>query len=464
MAENPRHDSSGKAMALAAPNPGIPAPARRISSRQLRHLAQAAVLEETGTKPLVRAGIAVLCLATIAFAGWAAVTKVDELATAEGQVLPIGDIKTVQHLEGGVVSKILVAEGDTVKAGQALVELDAASPLSDLDQTRARAKALELKAERLRAFAEERAPNFAEAEGFDSLVAENASILRAQEQARESAKNVLGAQLAQKKSDAAAMQAQADSLDRQIANLSEIVSRREDLAKEGLVGRISLLDNKRELERVKGEREKAQSQAQSARQAAKEVEDRKIDQMAAMRKQAMDELGTTIAELAQVKESLGRVDDRVGRLAVSAPVAGRVQALSAKNPGAVIQPGGVVCQIVPVSTVMKVEARVLPRDVGHLKAGQSVRVKVTTYDFARYGAMPGHLESLSASSFLDEKQQPYFKAVIALERDWVGAEDENLRVGPGMTVQADVVTGSKTVAEYLLKPIHTQIKRAFHER
>jgi HlyD family secretion protein/adhesin transport system membrane fusion protein len=178
----------------------------------------------------------------------------------------------------------------------------------------------------------------------------------------------------------------------------------------------------------------------------------------------MDDLSTTVTELAQVQESIGRLEDRVNRLVVIAPTRGIVKGLAVHNTGAVVQPGGLVCEIVPVDRELKVEAKVTPRDIGFLKPGQRVKVKVATYDFARYGAVMGTLQQTSASSFINDKGDPYFKAIVSLDRDYVGDTPGMFRVGPGMTVTAEVITGDKTLLQYMLKPIFTQLRQSFHER
>jgi len=119
---------------------------------------------------------------------------------------------------------------------------------------------------------------------------------------------------------------------------------------------------------------------------------------------------------------------------------------------------------VPVDREMKVDAKILPRDVGHIKAGQRVRVKVTTYDFARYGAIYGELTRVSATSFLNDKGEPYFKGEVRLSKNHVGDEPGVHLVMPGMTVTAEIITGDKTLLQYMLKPIFTQVQQSFHER
>jgi HlyD family secretion protein/adhesin transport system membrane fusion protein len=447
------------AAAAAAPPPV------KMSSRQTRHLAQAVVLEESGTSPLVRFTLFVTSMATLAFVVWAALTDVPEVAMADGQVVPNGLVQSVQHLEGGIVQEILAHEGDIVEEGHPIIRLSPAQALADLDQTRAREATLLIKAERLRAFAEERQPDFSTMpHGYERLIADNMAIFTSQSQSRDTGRSVLLSQIDQKRSDVRLLEGQEKALERQIQPLTEELSMREELVAKGLVSRVVFLDNKRELSRLQGELARIIGQAVTGREALAEAQNRLIDNRSTLQKQTMDELGITINELAQVQESIGRLEDRVKRLDVLAPVHGTVKGLTVKNAGAVIQPAGAICEVVPLNADMKVDAKVNTRDVGHLKIGQRVKVKVTTYDFARYGSVMGTLSGLSATTFQDEKGQPYFKAVIDLDNNYVGNVPGRYGVHPGMTVQGEIITGDKTLLQYMLKPIYTQMQQSFHER
>ncbi len=435
------------------------------SSRQARHLAQAIQLEESGTAPLVRFTMFMASLACMVFVVWAGFTRVDEVALAEGQVVTTGSTVMVQHLEGGIVEQMVAKEGELVEEGQPLVKMSAAAALSDLDQTRAREAALLIKAERLRAFAEGRTLDYsAIGSGYDRLVADNTAIYQTQVQSSASARAVVQSQLDQKRSDLELMQQQRQTLQEQVEALTEEMKLREDLVAQHLVTRVQYLDTKREQSRMRGELARVEGQIISARDAVGEAQNRLIDQQSTVHKQTMDDLSTVIAELAQVQESIGRLEDRVNRLVIISPAHGYVKGLAVHNTGAVIQPGGLVCEIVPVDRELKVEAKVTTRDVGHLKAGQRVKIKVATYDFARYGAVMGTLQQVSASSFMDEKGNPYFKAAVTLDQDYVGTAPGRYTVSPGMTVSAEIITGDKTLLQYMLKPIFTQLQQSFHER
>jgi HlyD family secretion protein/adhesin transport system membrane fusion protein len=437
----------------------------KMSNRQSRHLAQALVLEESGTSGLVRFTMLLASATTAAFVVWAGFTDVPEIASAEGQVIPSGQVQAVQHLEGGIVREIIARDGDLVEMGAPIIRLDPAQAISDLEQTRAREATLLIKAERLRALGEERQPDFSHMpSGYDRLITDNLAIFNSQAQARDTSRSVILSQMEQKRADLKLLESQEKSLREQLGPLQEEMNMRQELVSKGLVSRVVFLDTKRELSRVQGELARLIGQEVTAREALAEVENRLIDNKSSLQKQTMDDLGTTINELAQVQESIGRLEDRVKRLEIVAPVRGLVKGLTVKNQGAVIQAGGNVCEVVPVEEHMKVDAKINTKDVGHLKVGQPVRVKVTTYDFARYGSVEGTLTKISASSFADEKGNPFFKGVIDLKHNYVGAAAGRYVIHPGMSVTAEIITGDKTLLQYMLKPIFTQIQQSFHER
>ncbi|MGE5475684.1 MAG: hypothetical protein ACM3Q1_03450, partial [Bacteroidales bacterium] len=186
---------------VPAPHEQAPRPVVKQSSRVSRHLAQAVQLEESGTAPLIRFTMVLASLACMAFVSWAAFTTIDEVAVAEGEVTPVGAVKTVQHLEGGQVEEILVKEGELVDADQPVIKLSPAAAMADLEQTRAREMTLLLKSERLRAFADGRQPDFTFGKGYERLIADNMAIWQGQVQARDTARSVILTQIDQKRSD-----------------------------------------------------------------------------------------------------------------------------------------------------------------------------------------------------------------------------------------------------------------------
>ena len=170
------------------------------------------------------------------------------------------------------------------------------------------------------------------------------------------------------------------------------------------------------------------------------------------------------SELAQVEQALANLTDRVERLDVRSPVRGIVTSLRTLTISSVIQPGEVLMEIVPIGDELVVEAKVSPNDIGHVEPGQSADVRVSSYDFSRFGAVSGTVRQISATTFVDEQLMPYYRAVIALDQDFVGDVDGVNPIIPGMTVQADIKTGSKSILDYLLRPVYRGLNSSFRER
>lgn len=223
------------------------------------------------------------------------------------------------------------------------------------------------------------------------------------------------------RSDLEGLTARAKKLKSEVDYLRDIANIRGDLAKEKLVTRTQALDAQRSLAAVEGEYDR------------------------------------TLYEIEKLQE-------RLGRMAIFSPVNGIVQGLKYRTVGGVITPGATVLNVVPTDDVIQAEIRVSTQDIGHVREGQLVRVKVSTYDFMRYGIVEGRVEVVSAFSALDEKQQPYFKAVVSLSRRSLGKTDQELPILPGMTVQGDIVTDNQTVLRYLLRPLYVAFSQGMRER
>lgn len=452
---------------VKADSGGGPQPIRR-GDRQVRHLAQSVLLEEGGSSGLIRIATLTISAVVTAFLIWAAFTEVDEVAVASGEVVPTGQVQTIQHLEGGIISEILVKEGDLVEGGQVLFRLDPSASLAELEQMRARRVGLALKAERLRAYGQGVAPDFArqvpDAQMYPSLIADQQAIYDSQLVALENRRQVIIKQVEQRKSDLKLFSKREATLRRNITLLKEELVLREDLLAKGLTSKIVVLDLKRELNQSRGDISRLLGEKQTAVESMQESEKRLIELGSDLKENALTEMGGVTSELAQVRETITKLRDRVRRLQIKASVRGIVKGLKAHTLGGVIPPGGVVAELVPLEKELIVEARISTRDIGHVQVGLPVRVKVVTYDFARYGGITGELRDISASTFLDEQGEPYYKGIVALDRSYVGYDPERNRVLPGMTVQADINTGKKTLLQYLLKPVYVAMSQGFRER
>jgi HlyD family secretion protein/adhesin transport system membrane fusion protein len=438
-------------------------PTLKADPARIRHLTLAIQLEEGRAPRLMQLSVWLMIAIVIVALTWAAVTRVAQVARAPGEIMPNGHLQPVQHLEGGIVAEVLVHEGDLVDAGQVLVRLDHTGVAAELDQLRTRERSLRLQAERLRAFAEGRVAELAD-DQEQGLSIDQAAILRSQERARTSQRNVLERQIAGRRADLEALIGQQKTLQRQSAITAEALDMRKTLSEKGLNSRLTFLDVQREMNRVQGELSTVTTNIGRAREAVAEAEQRLIELDSRLSADAMRELGAVTSDLRQIEELRVKLEDRVARTAITSPVRGVIKDLRAYAAGAVIPPGGGIAEIVPVGRELIVEARVNPSDIGQLRSGQPVAVKVSTYDFAQFGSVPGRLVHVSPSTFHGPQTAPFYKALVRLEQNYVGDDPEHNLLRPGMTVLADIKTDERTVLRFLLNPVYRAIDTAFQER
>ncbi|MBL3529467.1 MAG: HlyD family type I secretion periplasmic adaptor subunit [gamma proteobacterium endosymbiont of Lamellibrachia anaximandri] len=436
-----------------------------IPRARARFLAQAIQLEEHPPSAIIRASIYFMILILIAAIIWAWSTKISEVTIAIGEVVPAGLIHDVQHLEGGIVKQIKVRNGDQIKSGDLLLQFSPPALQSEHEQTLIRKTALELEAERLQALIEHRPPQFTHQDDrYLNLASKQQAIYLAQLDSQENELKVVEAQIRQRHTELTRQQHQAESIEKELSLLEEQVKIRSQLTKDQIVARTELLSTQSRLAEAESERRTIYDSVIVARSAWQEAKQRRLELLSRFNKESELKAGEVAAELAEVNQALIRLQDRVTRLDVHAPVDGIVQGLSITRINAVVEPGQVIMQIVPIDDELIVEARISPQEIGHIHPGQQAEVKIDSYDSARFGSVQGKIKQISASTYLDENREPYYRAEIELEKSWVGEQLAQMRIIPGMTVQANVMTGSKTILDYMLKPISRGFDSAFRER
>jgi HlyD family secretion protein/adhesin transport system membrane fusion protein len=434
-------------------------------SRRRRDIANASFLKETGVPGLIRASVYIAVVAVTTFVVWAYFASIQEIVLTVGHVAPRNEVRTIQHLEGGIISKILVQTGQRVDAGDPIVRLDASNAEAELGQYNARLASLKLEEERNRAFAENRTPAFDRVvDGYDDLKKDQTRILASEEAARLSQAGVLQKQVQERRAARQTLINERANLVEQLKILDEEFSIQENLFKKGLRPRLDFLSAKQNLSAARGALQKIKDEIATMTQAVGQLEESLRDLDNRLRQDALRTLGTIIASRAEVEKVILSLQDRVDRLIVKSPVSGIVQSLPLQANAGVLPPGGIIAEIVPLDGGLIVESRIMTRDIGFLEIGQPVTIKVDSFDYARYGSIQGHLFELSPTTFLDEGSHPYYRAKIALDKIHVGDESAENSVLPGMTVQADIVTGERTFLQYLLKPLYTVVNEAFWER
>ncbi|WP_291297386.1 HlyD family type I secretion periplasmic adaptor subunit [Elioraea sp.] len=401
----------------------------------------------------------------VAFGLWAAVTSLPEVAIAPGQVMTDEPVAIVQHLEGGLVEVVLVSDGEAVREGQTLMRFASAPAQAELDRLRARDAGLRFREANLRALRDGTALDIGgEDQGFAALAADQRAAHEEALRTRNDRLAVLSHVAHQRRAEQRALAAQEEGIRRQLALHGSELALRETLLAQGLTTRIAVLETRRAYLAATAEGERLAAMAVAAARGADEAEARLVEAETTARDEAARELGRVVVERLETQEAVREAWERVSRLAVLAPVDGIVKGLQVRRTGTVVPPGGPLVEIVPVTAPLVVEARITPREIGFVSPGQAVRVKVHAFDYARYGSVEGTLIQVAASTTLDQQQQPYYAARIALTADHVGRDPGLNRLLPGMTVQADVVTGGKTLLAYLMKPVHAAMSDSFRER
>lgn len=434
-------------------------------SRKRRLLAEAVWVEEELVPVFVRPLLMLVAAVVLLFLLWAALTHITEVARAPGEVSPSGQVKVVQHLDGGAVAEILVEEKSLVEKGQVLLKLDGAQAMADLHQGQARMATLRLRAERLAAFVDHRAPHFEGlATAYPDLVEHQMQVYKTQVSARASALAILDHQVNQRSDRLAQLQKAKTVAQEHLGLTGELASMREDLASRKLVNRSVLLDTRRAKVSAEGEVARINSDAKVAEQELEESRSRRADTDNVLKRDALAELASVSAEMAEVSEQMGRMQARADRLVVRAPARGYVQDLKVQTVGQVVQPGGLMLQIVPDNVPLEAIVRIAPKDIGHVKAGQPVNLRVASFDYSRFGMAEGKLQRVTATSLVGEDGRPYFRGWVALPNPYVGHEAGRYPLQPGMSVEAEILTGEKSVLAYLGKPLADLFSRSFKER
>ncbi len=433
--------------------------------REARLISQAMALEEHTPPGFISYGVfLVVGLILFAILG-AAVFPVITSATAMGVVRPIGSVKPVQHVEGGAVLAVYVRDGDIVEKGQRLMRLDSTEAQKRYSQVDAEYWSYVAEAERLRAQADRRAPDF-------TILPEKHSDLgvaqqRIFHQATQTHANLLAGlkeRHAQALSNLRLLQARIEGARGQRQVQAEQHTIYKQLLEKGYTAKVKYLDVRRELLEVESRIVETEAERAMALSAFEEAATAIASFEAERRQQAIDRLGEIAGLVAQVRETRARLAASLQRLEIVAPDAGYVNKLKHLAAGGAVLPGDIVAEIVPVADQMIVEAQVEPRDVGFLNLGQTAKLIIEGFDVARFKPLEGRLTHVSASSFQQDDGASYFLAKIVLEAPALEGASIPHSIRPGMTVAVSITIGERSLLEYLMRPLYDSFGRIFSER
>jgi|SaaInlStandDraft_1057018.scaffolds.fasta_scaffold16294_2 membrane fusion protein, adhesin transport system len=486
---------------------------KRKVSNDLQRLDRSVLLQEAGAPTFTRYMVGASVLLVLFFIVWACFIEVDEVAKAKGEMVSSLPVHPVQHLYGGTVQRVLVREGQEVKRDEVLVRLHEEELTSQLSETKVQWELARAKRIRIEHFLEGKNDLSGEplVKKFDAY---QEAHLRQNLKTLKSTRNVVFQQIVQLKRELEEDREKLSStegllriskqelerhmefgmvsvtlLNKEKLSLEEELEIREDLVDQGLNSEIKFLGLKRQHLQLKKDIHEKETASEDRlallqKQVQQFVSQVKTLPFTIQRKEAnilelkgdLEQKESELLESSMSErdkafevekvswERLRRLEDRISRSELRAPIAGSVHSLRSLGPNAVLTPGEVFCSIVPRGARLLAEIRIDNRDVGHLELGQPARIKMTSFDFSRYGSLPGKLTLISANKSMDEQSQPYFLAHAEVLSYRPAPDKMEMPLRVGMSLDADIITGKKTVMEYLLKPIYASTLGALQER
>lgn len=398
------------------------------------------------------------------FIVWAAVAQLDEVTRGEGKVIPSRQVQILQSIDGGLVSEILVREGEIVQPDQLLIKIDETRFVSSVKENQAQYLGLLAKAARLRAITEGKPfvppPEVVKAD--PSIVQQERQLYEDRNDELKAIISIAQQQLAQRRQELIEAQAKKAQASQGYDLTSRELAVTKPLINSGAVSEVELLRLERDVSRYRGERDMTSAQISRIQAAINEAQ-RKIEEVElGFRNDAGKELSETMAKLNSLAEGSVALSDRVKQSSIRSPVKGTVKRLLVNTVGGVVQPGKDMIEIVPLEDALLLEARVQPRDIAFLRPGQPVMVKFTAYDFSIYGGLDGTLEHIGADTVMDEKGNAFYTVRVRTNKPGFG--DANLPIIPGMVAEVDILTGKKSVLAYLTKPVLRAKSVALTER
>lgn len=409
--------------------------------------------------------IGMIALTLLLLTVWMAWAELDTVVRAQGKVIPSSQVQKIQSLEGGVVSEMLVREGDDVNINQPLMKISDIPFLSSYEENSI--KYLELRARIIRLTAEANDHAF----GQDPVVsAKMPKLLISEERLYQSNRaeleqnlSILNEQVKQADSQLLETESRDKQLSRNLSLLRQELAIKKPLVKRKVLSEVEYLQLQGKEAEVEGELEGIRLSIPRIRSVINEAERKTEYTRLEFRNRARKELNEAMAEASRFSETQTALADRVARTTLRSPVNGTVKRIFSNTVGGVVQSGSDIIEIVPREDSLLIEAKIKPADIGNVEVGQSTRIKFSAYDFAIYGSMKGEVRFISADTITDEEGNSYYVARVEPEQRYLGLELHQHHIKVGMTAEVDIITGKKTILRNLLKPINRAMDSALRE-
>jgi adhesin transport system membrane fusion protein len=406
----------------------------------------------------------------ISFLIWADQAVLDQVTLGEGRVVPSGQTQVIQNLEGGILAEVLTSEGQIVDKGQVLMRIDntvAESRLRELKQRYFSGLATVTRLEsEIAGITDPEAIKFPDEllQGAPDVARSELALFVIRQQQLQSQLAILQDQLSQRQQELAELRGKADNLRGSFGLAQKELDITQPLAAQGVVSKVDLLRLERQVNDLRSDINAADLARPRAEAAVEEARKRLNERVVTFKTDASQDLTKAKLELAATAEEMGANQDRVTRTEVRSPVHGTIKEIKIRTIGGVIQPGQNLIEVVPIEDTLLVEAQIRPSDIAFIRPKQAAVVKVTAYDFSIYGGLDAVVEEISADTIQNEKGEHFFRIRLRTDKNFLGTTEKPLPIIPGMTASVDILTGHKTVLEYLLAPVMRARDTALRER
>lgn len=399
------------------------------------------------------------------FIVWAALAKVDEIARGNGQVVSSAHNKMIQHLEGGIVEEIMVKEGQSVKANQPLLKIKnekstASFQSNELGNFSLQAKLMRLKAE-------------AGGGGFSSAgasaqmqpyIQNELSLLHSNRSNLQAKISGLQEKLSQNRQELSEAKSRKDHLKQSLNMINEEVRMTGPMVEKGVRSKVDYLKLQREANEAEAAYQSTLLSIPRLESVIQETSRSIEEARSSFRSEAQTQYNEVLSQYNTMQADKTALTDQVDRTTVRAPMDGIIQSLFIHTVGGVVKPGDDLIEIVPKGEKLVVDVKIKPSDIAFIYPGQRAVVKLSAYDFSVYGALEGKVTLISADTVADRKEETYYTVRIETNKSYVQHNGKRLAILPGMTLSADIITGQKSILDYIMKPILKTKQHMLSER
>jgi membrane fusion protein, adhesin transport system len=438
----------------------------KVSKKDLAFMSSLseAIMQKSSSSSRVIVWIIMLLVSV--FLVWAYFTELDEVTRGSGKIIPSAHIQKIQYLEGGILSKMLVHEGETVVKGQALLKIEDLTFSTKFAENRIKLAELEATKSRLEAQSFHTKLHFSKAllQDFHGIVTAQKNLFLGELKQQKSKKSILQSQLVQEEQLLKEAKAKRLQIENSYNLLSEEITLTIPMVKRNLIADVDLLKLKREASALNGEYDavllslpRLESKIKESKSALTELD---LD----FENHAKKELGSVLTEIATIAESQKLLSEKIHQSILRSPVEGTVKQVFINTQRGVIHPGSDILEIVPTSSYFLAEVKIKPADIAYLYPQQKGVIKFTAYDFGIHGGLQGEVVHISADTIVDEVGESYYMVRLKSEKNYLGDADKPLNIIVGMTVDVDILAGKKSVLDYLLKPIIKAKDSALREK